>query len=454
MCHALTHAEERESAPQPQEAARIAAAADNPPPPDQARGYAKPPGTEPEDVGLFVPRLVLAVPRYVLKFVFHPVIGAVVLLDRHAVIERVKDVLYNDERTAGIVPTLSVDTFFGPTFGVRAFHEDLGGREEHASVEARFGGRYEQAYQVEFRADRVAGSRLWLESLTRFEVEPALLFHGIGHPVERATGVDLAPDEAAVETRFRQQRLLALARLGYTMGEPRSITQIGVTGIFNNRSFEAPTRGRGLATEEVYDTTALVGYEEGAATLEADATLIIDTRNAAGATSSGVYFELFAGGVPPIGEYQFWHHGFEATAYVDLYLETRVLVVRATLEGVEGESHRIPFSELPRLGGPYRLRGYPADRFRDEKAALGTLEYHYPIHQYVAGSLHAELGRVAPSYSDLFGSDVWRLGVGGGFVVRSQDSLLFTVDVAYGDALQVYLTTDPLRAFATRDTEL
>ena len=121
---------------------------------------------------------------------------------------------------------------------------------------------------------------------------------------------------------------------------------------------------------------------------------------------------------------------------------------------VEGKTEEIPFSELPRLGGPNRLRGYPLDRFRDEKAALGTVEYHYPIHHYVAGSLFVDVGRVAASYDELAKSDGWNTGFGGGFIIRSKNSVILTFNVAYGDGLQFHLTTDPLRAFGKRDTEL
>lgn len=420
---------------------------------DRARGTVEPRGTEPEDVALFVPRLVLSVPRYVLKLVFYPMVRLVELLDRHAVIENIQDILYNDARTAGVVPLLSVDTFFGPMLGARAFHDDLGGHGERVSFEAHFGGRYEQFYQLAFRADRIGGSNLWLEALTRFELERSLLFQGIGHPEAGSGGTLLDPREVAVETRFRQQRALLLGRLGATLGRPGSKVQFGMTGLFNDRRFDRPPGGK-VPIERVYDTERLTGYRHGVRTLEANATLIVDTRDVAGATSSGVYFEAFAGGVPALREYHYWHHGFEATGYFNLYAKTRVLILRASLEGVEGSSSAIPFSDLPRLGGPHRLRGYPLDRFRDEKAALGTLEYHYPIHQYVAGSLHLDLGRVARSYSDLFTRDHWRVGAGGGFVVRSREKLLFTLDLAYGEALQVYLTTDPLRAFVARDTEL
>lgn len=423
------------------------------PPPDEARGYADPPGTEPEDVALFLPRVILGVPRYALRAVFYPVTKLVAFLDRHAVVERVVDVLYNDERTAAIVPKLSIDTFFGPTLGVEAFHEDLAGHGEEGAIDVVFGGRFEQAYQLSFRADRFGGTHLWLESLARFEIEPALLFQGIGDPPARRAGENLDPRAAAVESRFRQQRLLSLLRFGYTLGVPGPRTQVGVTGIYNQRQFGRKGRTSDPSTTRVYDTDRLVGFEDGVTTLETDLNLVIDTRDVEGATATGVYLDAFGGAVLPFDDHHYWHHGVELTTYIDLYRGDRVLVLRGVVEAVEGPTENIPFSDLPRLGGPHRLRGYPLDRFRDEKTALATIEYHYPIHQYVAGSLYLDLGQVAPAYDDLFDRE-WKRGFGGGFIVRSRDEVLFTLDIAYGEAVQFHFTTDPLRAFTTRDTEL
>jgi hypothetical protein len=421
---------------------------------DEARGHAQKPGTEPEDVALFAPRAVLAVPRYALRLVFSPIQAGLQFADEHAVIENVEDVLYNDERTAAILPRVSIDTFFGPTIGATAFHDDLAGHGEHASAKFAFGGRYEQSYELSLRADRFGGSRLWLESLTRFEVEPGLLFQGIGLPPESSGGSSLAPDDAAVETRYRQERLLALLRLGYTVGEPGGLTKLGVTGIYNRRRFDPKTRGSGPSTERVYDTDQIVGFDSGVDLVEVNLNLVVDTRDVQGATSSGAYVELFGGVAPKFQDYGFFHHGFEATGYFDLYKKSRVLVLRAMVEGVDGDTDEVPFSELPRLGGANRLRGYLQDRFREEKLALGTVEYHYPIHQYVAGALYTDVGRVAPSYSDLFQRDGWKAGAGLGFVVRSRDKVLFTFDIAYGDGVMFHFTTDPLRGVSNRDTEL
>lgn len=420
---------------------------------DQARSYSRKPGTEPEDVALATPRALLAVPRYALKLVFWPIREGIELLDRHAVIEEVTDVLYNDERNAAILPTLSIDSNFGPSFGIKAFHEDLAGHDEYASVEARFGGIYNLATQLHFRADHYGGSNMWIENVARFESDPALLFQGIGNHPETSGGDGLDPRERAVATRFSEQRFLSLTRVGYSAGRPSELLQVGGSVIYNVRDFGAKQKGDEPSIEQVYDTSRLVGFAERVPVIEADLNLIVDLRDVPGATSSGAYFEAFGGRAPNWGRYGFWHHGAELTGYLNLYRHTRVLVLRAMVEGVEGRDAEIPFSELPRLGGPSRLRGYPLDRFRDEKAALGTIEYRYPIHQYVAGALYCDVGRVAKTYSNFFDSR-WRAGFGGGLVVRSREHQLFTFDVAYGEGFQFYLTTDPLRAFAKRDTEL
>ncbi|RYZ05872.1 MAG: hypothetical protein EOO73_18340 [Myxococcales bacterium] len=420
---------------------------------DQARGYEVEPGTEPEDVALAVPRVILAVPRYTLKLVFWPVKETIEFVDRHAIVERVTDFLYNDARTAAIVPTFGIDSYFGPSFGAKAFHNDLAGHDEHASIQARFGGQYKLATQLRFSANNFGGSPLWLESVARYESEPGLLFQGIGHGDSAQGAGGLDPRQAQIATRYSQDRYLGLLRTGITFGQPGEMLQLGATGIYNVRDFEEKHRGRDPSIEQVYDTSQLVGFDERVATFETDLNLIMDLRDVAGATASGAYLDVFGGYVPRIGKYSFWHHGAELTGYIDLYKRTRVLVLRAFVEGVEGADQDIPFAELPRLGGPNRLRGYKLDRFRDEKTAVGTVEYRYPIHQYVAGSLFVDVGRAERNYADFFDTK-WKTGFGGGFILRSRDTQLFTFDIAYGDGIRFYLTTEPLRAFVKRDTEL
>jgi len=419
---------------------------------EEARGYAEPPGIEPEDVGLFLPRAVLFVPKLIFQAVFFPIEAGLGALDKYAVIGHVEDFLYNDERTAGIVPVFSVSTFFGPSIGVKALHDDMGGHQEHGSVEARFGGKFDLGAIALFKADRAGGSRAWVESLARFDKQPTLLFQGFGHAPEGTAG-GLGPRDAAVQSHFQQLRFLAVQRLGYTIGNPGELVKMGATGRFTHREFDSAHEDD-PSIETVYDTSQLPGFDRGVNLGELGAELVVDTRDVEGATSSGLYLNAFGGVVPPFGEFSFWHFGLEATGYIPLYRKTRVLVLRAAFESVEGEPEEIPFSELPRIGGPRRLRGYVLDQFRDRKTIVGTAEYHYPIHQFVSGSLYLDVGTAALDYEDIFRGPGPRFGGGGGFIFRSQDSVLFTLDIAYGDSVQVYFTTDPLRVFEDKDEQL
>jgi outer membrane protein assembly factor BamA len=252
--------------------------------------------------------------------------------------------------------------------------------------------------------------------------------------------------------------MLAVAGGGYTIGRPGGLTKLGMIGILNHRDFEG---ARAVDVHEgehrldqVYDTSRLPGFDDGTRTLELDGSVVIDTRDSEGATSSGAYFEAFGGGLAPQHDYHFAHYGAELTAYIDLYHHDRVLVLRAVHEAVAGHDEDIPFADLPRLGGPKRLRGYTLDRFRDKATAVATVEYHYPIHQFVAGSLFLDAGRAARTYEGLVDVKNWRVGGGAGIIVRSKSSVLFTLDVAVGDGVNVYFTTDPLRAFAGRSEQL
>lgn len=375
-------------------------------PADSARGLEDPDPWGAADVALFVPRVVMVVPRAALQVISWPVMGAVRVEEEYHVLSWLEDIFYNDARTAAVIPYASFESFFGPGVGVVAFHDDLFGHREALHLNARFGGREKQSYELSFGAGQVNTVAMKV----RFESSDNLLFHGIG-----ADGP---------ESRYAQDRLLAVLRLGHRFGP----LGISAAGIYNHRQF-----GDGTITEQ-YDTMAIPGYIDGVENLELQGGLNLESKP--------FRAELFLGGVPTGARY--WHWGAEATAEIPLWAEERVLHLRAAAEGVEGDD--IPFSDLPRLGGTYRLRGYPLDRFRGTSAYLGTIEYRYPVHQYVAGALFVDAGKVT--------DNDWKAGGGMGLVVHSKDRALFNFDVAYGEGFQFMVSTDPLRAFAKKDTEL
>ncbi len=86
---------------------------------------------------------------------------------------------------------------------------------------------------------------------------------------------------------------------------------------------------------------------------------------------------------------------------------------------------------------------------------MATAEYRYPIHANLGGALFAETGKVARDYGELSGLDAdWHLGLGGGMFFKTSSGIKARVDIAYGDGVQLYFSTDVLEAFSGRQKEL
>lgn len=430
------------------------------PAPNEARNVEQSSGAEPEDAYLLVPRTVLLLPRLTLDAVFFPVRGLATLVDEYHLVERVKDVLYNDARTAAIIPTLGYQNEYGFTGGAKAFHNDLLGHDEEASLSAEYGGLYQQAYKFKFEGDEVLHTPLWLEIALRYEFKPGVLFWGIGNePLSEAGTEPVDPRAAAIETRYRENRTLASLLVGETMRGDTQRVQVGMMGSYNRRRFGPSTRNFDEPSlEQAYDTSELVGYDEGVDVLEIGPVLVFDSRDHRVLTSRGNYLDSFAGYGIPFGQEQgFWHYGVIAATFVDLYKRSRVLSFRAVLEAVHGDDDQIPFTELMRLGGAERLRGYGSDRFREKLSFVATAEYRYPIHDLVAGEVFVDAGRVGAGYEDVFAfsnMNPIRVGAGLGLVIHDQEDMLFKAEVAYGDELTVFLATSPLEVFSERHKRL
>jgi hypothetical protein len=423
-------------------------------PPEEARGWEAEPGVAGEDVALFVPRAILTPPRLILQAVFWPIKKGLELTQENYVVEEIIDLLYNDERTAAVLPVALYSSDQGLSLGFKAFHRGLGVHEEEIAVSGRYGGRYEQSWELSFETERAFDAPVYLSATTRYEVEPDLLFAGYGMNGDDDEAGGDGPRDLRTDSRFRQRRGLLLLSGGAIAGGPGAEGRFGGLATYNTRRF---SDGDGIdddpLTSEVYDTSRLPGFEEGVDIAEVLGTVSVDTRDSPGLTGSGFSLHLFGGGAPPQKGFAYGRAGGAAVTYINLYRRTRVLVLRIAHEVAIAEEADIPFTELPRLGGPHRLRGYEQDQFRDKKTSFGTLEYHYPIHAYISGSLFVDAGRAASTYERLVDLEDWRLGVGGGFLIH-RDDLLLTTQLAYGDGFHFIITTDPLRAFEDQGERL
>ncbi len=114
-------------------------------------------------------------------------------------------------------------------------------------------------------------------------------------------------------------------------------------------------------------------------------------------------------------------------------------------DGTTSVTNRPPFYEGATLGGFYRMRGYPIDRFNDRSVIYTAAEYRYTMDWNPIGNISwlrflksdwlqlvgfVEGGRVANDYGDLF--EEWK--VDGGFGLRSMFSgAVVRLDVGFSE---------------------
>ena len=340
-----------------------------------------------------------------------------------------------DGRRFGLFPVVKFTSGFGASLGVRMVHNDLfrnGGRLDASLL---YGANYGERLGLAVDSGWLGASRMRVGATVEYRVVPGDRFFGIGN-----ADLQSAPDDpidplrrdAAVSTRFTHRYVrvgpIATARLAPPLDLSLSVT-------FAHRDFSPPERAAGdPGTASVFEPRGLVGYEQGVDNVYGQLWLSVDTRRRRGSsrlTSSGWHAAAFAGytlGLPGDPS-RFGRLGLDVQRFIDLWGGNRVLMVRLVGDSVLAPMSRIPFVDLPTIGGPYALRGHARARFRDRIAAYATAEYVWEIEHRLAGFLFVDTGRVWSTPAELTLRHL-RLGYGGGIQLHSRVGYIARLQIA------------------------
>jgi hypothetical protein len=381
----------------------------------------------------------LFVPKLAFDVALSPARAAIWAEDRYKLTDLYTRTFFTDDEIIGLYPTGSVDTSLGLTVGAHFVHKDLFGDREQLDLQAEASSQYRQIYAATFASGRRLGDRLSLRLDAGYERRPHDAFYGIGNgdKLEAAaappTPIDPRIDATAIETSYRQDRARVSA-----IADLRAVDRLHLraSGALAEVDFAAPDEG--ASASMVYDTRGLVGWggvEYGYGELE----LRWDNRRSTtsfeppAVPSTGELAAVFAGRLHRLdGGADFWRYGSDLQKYVRLGRGPRVLALHFHGEGVTGGRDEVPFTELPRLGGPQWLRGYALDQFRDRVAAFGSAAYIWDLSQWVSARLFVDAGRVYPSLEDL---SVDHLRVGYGFALEGHRIESFLIETSIASSI-------------------
>jgi hypothetical protein len=373
-------------------------------------------------------RALLWIPRLPIEIAAQPVRAAIYAQDRYSAGSKVRDSFKSEGGHVTVFPTALFETGFGLNIGARATLSDVIDKE-HVAGRVALGG------QFRFIADLGVSRRFGPALLTldgRRESRDNERFFGYGNSDEITPSMLVDPfGDEAVATRYRagNDRLRARLRwqlpanLGLTM--TAAVVHREASGTMDEESIDA-----------YFDTTELPGFADDTLYLHDELELAWDTRRRAskwdshGIRSSGALVLGFAGYQRSLGgEPDLYRFGIDLQKFIRLTEGPRVLELRFYGEAVSGKREEIPFTELPRLGGPDLLRGYQSGRFRDKVSTVAQVRYTWATLAWLAPSLFVDAGRVHPSLGQLSLEDV-RVGFGGGVDMYSRKGLVIRAELA------------------------
>jgi hypothetical protein len=423
------------------------------PRPDQASGVAR------EDSSarswLWLPRTMLFVPRAAFWIGVQPLRGVAYMSERLKLTEQP----IGEARIFKFYPVAGYESTYGFTVGARAVVNNLLDAGERFKLRVDYGGEFKFGVGGKLSTGDRFG-RVELSVDTSYESRGRERFHGLGDGPDLeappAMPIDPTIDNSSIRTRFSEDLLRSKVVVKTDIiGDLRS----RVTAAFVERDF-GPADSESIETS--YQTDKLTGFETGVRNVYVEKELAYDSRRPASPyatqTLDGTgwlvagYFGLARGVEDDPTKY--YRYGAEVQRYIDLYEGTRILALRAMFDAVGGTDGRtdgrIPFVELPRLGGSEYLRGYASGRFRDRTVTLATAEYSWQVANHFTGYTFFDIGGAVRSLEDV-PDERLRFGYGGGVQFHSKNSFFTRIQVASSREGGLFLDLVFAPAFGRRE---
>ena len=424
-------------------------------------------GQESAPAALWLPRVALYPVRGILEIGMAPIRGLIFVDQKYQLRARIKELFFTEDKTFGIYPTALIETGFGLNVGARLVWKEMFGTDARLKLRAGYGGQFQTLFAGDITIP--IGRRVNIIAGAMTEHRPRDRFFGLGMAESVAadelamSGYDAVGDDVASSTRFSEDLARVGLRAELDLGGPFAL---GIESAYVHRTFapaeDTPfsTGGATTSVDEVFDTATIPGFDDGVDYLYTELEVSMDTRRKGSRFASdpipgtGWYFELYGGFAESVNNdiTSFMRYGIDAQRYIKLAQNPRTLVLRAHVEGVTGDIDEVPFTELPRLGGPTLLRGFRRDRYRDRIRMLTTAEYQFDLSNMFAGFVFVDAGQVLRETGDAFSDFV--VGYGGGLQLHTRTSYMgrLLVGTSTDGAFLFSVAFDP--AFDIRDRTL
>jgi hypothetical protein len=372
----------------------------------------KMPARKPWEYVVSAPGWVLYAPFWL---VFQATGGVIKLQEEYKIGDRLMAFLTAADGSRGILPVYSSRS----GLGVEYFQKNKPNEGARFNFTGSWGLLGRSLYQVRYRRVNLFGGALSSGGQLTFRNMPDEKFFGIGPN-------SLEQDETNYQIK------VAVAEIGQGKWVRPKLVMGGIVGLNHN----IPGPGKSDKSPSTTDVLpGLPGLDEEITVTRLTLGLYYNGKNRPARPSSGWEIETRARIDQQVNGDDFAY----TTTFVDIMKYTRLfrdrtLFLRFGFRLSDPLSNRqIPFYQLSELGSDETIRGYQRGRFRDFDAALGTIEYRYPIWRTIDALLFVDAGQVQRDiFRDFTSSDIaWSYG--GGFKVWKREGTLLRLELGKSD---------------------
>ncbi len=357
-------------------------------------------------------RLILELPQHFLELATVPFMPILVAMERYHVIDRVFELLTNDEKTFAVLP------YFDPIFnasgiggGFIAVYNDPLASPDRLIVQGTLRENWDRRLSINFqrRVPILSGREVGISA--SYHSDHDQRYFGIGGDSDRDIQRLIRSDGAQIQ-------------ISSQILNPSTLPDMNASVVVGYRHLRLATgegeRAPGLTALDVLQAPA--GFGRALDFPELGLTFVYDTRDSGGRTTKG----FFAGS--KLSFTQDLNADVDTNAlaaelklggWIPVLPRNRVIFltagIAAALPAFVGD--RPPLHTLVNLGGGNTLRGYVNDRFQDRLGWWATAEYRWAFYEYggksmgMSAAVCGVLGKVGGELEELVkGKLPWSVG--------------------------------------------
>jgi outer membrane protein assembly factor BamA len=368
---------------------------------------------------------------------FWPVKRFVIFSERVDLINRINDFFYNEEGTAGWVPTFSYKGSLGTGGGFTVFHSNLFKRRYGANASVLYSNQknfsLRSSLSTPFYGNFPWKNRLIFNVLYRKDSDEP--FYVRETPERVYLGHETNPeDEKSYELDTLEPNLSW--NFAFT---PHLFARLKALSLFTETE---PGSGKAPIP------ASLPGAQAHSSFFGGGTTLTWDDRDNTHRPVNGTFIHLYGSALKGMqsdsaGRNLGWTH-WEAEVqklFPLFWGPHRTFLLRGFVESSQPLAGReVPFYVLPRLDQNHALRGFDRNRFQDRAAFVMNLEYRYPIWETWDAVLFVDHGSVFPDLASFHWAALQR-SFGGAINFLSENGFLFLLQYGIsGDQSELLLS--------------